>query len=379
MATGGHCLCPPGPRPGPADDSPGPRRAVTDVVFDALSMLRALAGKGAGHRLLHFPLPVIPMESREATPMLDALFRKPLELQVGDRTLRFDSKVDFEFALASRTEVPAGKISELVRFDSQQLLDEANSVRQVERHFVEMLSRSIQEPGSIGYLLRQMDMKLFSQDHEWRAIMTALARQDRRYDEFKQLALVKYVQYLASRQDVLKGIYAHKAATQGGEVSEPDAGMDPSYRQTVIFDVADLPGADMPPPPASGDQTQVAATPDSTPAPPRLHRLPRGESVRLNAPSGEAVEVVLSRHPFLVKLGEQPALVDLEGTETPLSRSRNVIGRHPDSDIMVDAAYRDVSRTHLILEFTDDGGLALTDLSAHGTFVPAQLVSTYDR
>jgi len=304
--------------------------------------------------------------------MLDALFRKPLELHIGDRALRFDSKVDFEFALASRTEVPAGKISELVRFDSQQLLDEASSVRQVERHFVEMLSRSIQEPGSIGYLLREMDMKLFSHDHEWRGIMTALARQDRRYDEFKQLALVKYVQYLASRQDVLKGIYAHKA-TQGGGVSEPDPGMDPSYRQTVIFDVADLPQIDAPAPRPAADRTQIIETQERTPAPPRLRRLPRGESVRLKPTTGEAVEIVLSRHPFLVKLGEQPALVDLEGTEMALAPGRNVIGRHPESDIMVDAAYRDVSRTHLILELVEDGGLALTDLSAHGTFVPAHL------
>jgi len=306
--------------------------------------------------------------------MLDGLFRKPLELEIGDRTLRFDSKVDFEFALASRSEVPAGKIAELVRFDSQQLLDEANSVRQVERHFVEMLSRSIQEPGSIGYLLREMDLKLFSQDHEWRGIMSALARQDRRFDEFKQLALVKYVQYLASRQDVLKGIYAHKAS-QGAGVNEPEPAMDPSYRQTIIFDVADLPEAQAPAPRDAEDEGPAPDDgQDRAPAPPRLHRLPRGESVRLRAPDGESVEIVLSRHPFLLRLDEHPALVDLEGTEMPLARGRNVIGRHPDSDIMVDAAYRDVSRTHLILELGQEGELALTDLSAHGTFVPALLV-----
>ena len=147
--------------------------------------------------------------------MLASLLHKPLELEVASRVLRFDSKADFEFALASRTEVPAGKISELMRFDANQLTEEASSVRHVERHFVEVLSRSIQEQGSIGYLMREMDMKLFSQDHEWRAIMQAMARQPAQYNDYKQLALVKYMQYLAARQDVLKGIFSFKTSADG--------------------------------------------------------------------------------------------------------------------------------------------------------------------
>ena len=291
--------------------------------------------------------------------MLDSLFRKPLELKVGDRTLHFDSKVDFEFALASRTEVPAGKIAELVRFDARQLLDEASSVRQVERHFVEMVSRSIQEPGSIGYLLREIDMKLFSQDHEWRSIMTALSRQNSRFDAFKQLALVKYTQYLSSRQDVLKGIYTHKS-TIGLPAGDPDGGQEPALRETLIFDVAS-------PPPEPAKKTPESA------APPQLTRLPRGESIRLNASPGKPVEVVLSRHPCSIHTQPAPLLVDEEGNEAPLRTGRNVLGRHPESDVMLDAAYRDVSRTHLIVEVEEDGGLRLTDLSSHGTFVPVAL------
>jgi hypothetical protein len=308
--------------------------------------------------------------SREARPMLEALFNKPLELQVGDRTLRFDSKMDFEFALASRTDVPAAKIAELVRFDTQQLLEEANNVRQVERHFVEMLSRSIQEPGSIGYLLREMDTKLFSHDHEWRAIMASLARQDRRFDDYKQLALIKYVQYLASRQDVLKGIYAHKSSLSG-RVSEPVADLDPSCRQTVIFDVEDL--APCPTTPPRDDDTRVLGAGVGQ-AFPQLCRLPRGESVAVDPPRGEDLALVLSRHPFRVRRRGQPVLVDDKDDARPLAIGRNVIGRHPDSDVMVDAAYRDISRTHLILELGAQGQLRLTDLSAHGTFVPSNLV-----
>ena len=39
--------------------------------------------------------------------MFANLFNKSLAIKLDERTLKFDSKGDFEFALASRTEVPA--------------------------------------------------------------------------------------------------------------------------------------------------------------------------------------------------------------------------------------------------------------------------------
>jgi hypothetical protein len=347
-------------RSGPIALPAGTRCAVTGLVPRALSRLSTCAARarvsGAG-RLLHFSSHHPVNGDFAAASMLDSLFRRSLELKVGDRTLRFGSRVDFEFALASRTEVPAGKISELVRFDAQQLLDEASSVRDVERHFVDVLSRSMQEPGSIGYLVRQMDMKLFSQDHEWRAIMQALARQDGRFDDYKQLALVKYMQYLASRQDVLKGIYTHKASL-AAHSREPESSEEVDLRETLIFDVSAYPAG-------------LGARRQGTSPPARFIRLPRGERVRIRAGLGEPLEVVLSRHPFRIVDGSPPMLVDDDGKEHPLHTGRNVLGRHPDSDIMLDAAYRDVSRTHLILELDESGEVRLTDLSSHGTFVPA--------
>ena len=294
--------------------------------------------------------------------MFARLFNKPLTLEVDDRTLKFDSKLDFEFALASRTEVPAAKISELVRCDAQQLLDEASSVRQVERYFVEILSRSIQEPGSIAYLLREMDMKMFSQDHEWRTIMQALGRQERRFDDYKQLALVKYMQYLACRQDVLKGIYTHKVSGHTNLEVDTDAMQDPQFRQTLIFDAFEMP-------------PKPAATNDRAP-PSRLIRLPRGESVNLRSANADTIEIVLSRHPFRLRTESSPMLSDDNNGEYPLQIGRNVLGRHPDSDVMVDASYRDVSRTHAIVEMRADATACITDLSSHGTFVDASYVET---
>jgi len=293
--------------------------------------------------------------------MFRFLFHKPLEIEVAGKLLRFDSKSDFEFALASRTEVPATKIAELMRFDVRQLTEEASSVRQVERHFVEILSRSIQEPGSIAYLLREMDIKLFSQDHQWRGIMQVMARQPARFDDYKQLALVKYMQYLAARQDVLKGIYAHKAAGSAPAPPRADGGAEPPFHETVIFDLAE---------PLARRGHACGGEPGA----PHLQRLPRGERVEIRLDPGEVAELLLSRHPFRLRLGEAAALLGEDGTEQPLGPGRNVLGRHPQCDVVIDPACRDVSRTHLIVEVESAATALLTDLSSHGTFVPGRLL-----
>ena len=69
-------------------------------------------------------------------------------------------------------------------------------------------------------------------------------------------------------------------------------------------------------------------------------------------------------------------LFDDENGEYSLQPGRNVLGRHPDSGVMVDAAYRDVSRMHAILEICVDGTVCITDLSSHGTFADADFVGT---
>ncbi len=292
--------------------------------------------------------------------MLKDLFTKPLRLELDDRVITFNSPGDFEFSLASRTEVPAGKVAALVRLDADALRREARSIRDVERRFVEVIAKSIEESGNIGYLIREMDAKLFSQDHGWRQIISALASQPKEFDEFKKIALVKYVQYLASRQDVLKSLYAAGPRAWGGASEpdlEPEPAANPALRQTLIFDVA------QPPP-----------EPEQPPTPGRLERLPRGETISVAVAPGEEIRLVLSRHRFTLVTGERTYLADENGGDYLLHPGRNLVGRQPGMDVVVDSAYRDVSRKHLVIEVDSERRLLLTDLSSHGTFVPSAAV-----
>lgn len=271
-------------------------------------------------------------------------FKRPLELDLGERVVRFDTLGDFEFSLSSRTDVPAAKVGELVRFEPEALRREASDIREVERRFVQVLSQSLASPGTLGHLLREIDTKLFSHDHDWREIMRAVIEQSAAFEEYKKIALAKYMQYLGSRQEVLRSIYVNKHAI--GE-PEPEPGSD-RLRETIIFDLGALPRAH---------------------EAPGFQRLPRGESVAVTVPPGRELQLVLSRHPFTLVSGARPRLVDGDGRAQPLQEGRNLIGRQPDGDVVVEGGLRDVSRQHLIIVAGEEGEFTLTDVSSHGTFV----------
>lgn len=288
--------------------------------------------------------------------MFARFFRKPLELKVEGKSLHFDTIVDFDFALASRVEVPTAKITDLVHLTPEELTREATSVRRVEHEFMDILSRSLHQPGSISSLLRSLDLKLFSQDHNWREMMGELIRQPKRFDDHKQLALIKYSQYLSSRQDVLKEIYAHKQRELGTpEHIEADT-PEQSFRDTLIFQVQEQPLEEI--------------------NPTRLTRLGRGENVRLPLTEQQIIPVVLSRHKFRLTLREQVLFIDEHDHEFMLKPGRNVVGRHPESDVTVDSAFRDISRTHLMVQVHSDSCVTLTDLSSHGSFIPVEVFNT---
>ncbi len=52
-----------------------------------------------------------------------------------------------------------------------------------------------------------------------------------------------------------------------------------------------------------------------------------------------------------------------------LRPGRNMIGRHPDSDVALDPDFGNVSPAHLIIEHGSDAMLRLIDFSSRGTFL----------
>ncbi len=291
--------------------------------------------------------------------MFNKLFARPLKLTIAGQEISFNTLAEFEFCLTGRTEVPSRKLSELITLGPDELKREARSIKSVEKQFVDILSKAIESQESIATQLDHVDAHVFSQDHNWRDIMLALQGRDHEYDELRRIALVKYMQYLASRQEVIKYTYSvKKLKGKARHREEPDA--EPAgpgaLRETVILDSMVL---EQPP-------RQEAS---------EFGRLPKGEAVAFPMPPSGHIEVRLSKHVFQLETdGDGLALVDANGERHELMRGKNIIGRDTVCNVAVDSSFRDVSRMHLIVERLEDGTVRMTDLSAHGTFIPTRLL-----
>jgi hypothetical protein len=279
---------------------------------------------------------------------------KPLKFDLDGQGLTFATLDDFAFSLAGRIQVPAGTVTHLMHLDPVELRREATGIRDLERRFVDLLADALRDPSALARHLREIDKNVFAEDNRWRAILGALVEQGDGYDEYQRVALVKYMQYLAARRDIVKGIYAQKFAGQDPLLAQ-EPGNNGAMKETLILEEE------------SDDHTE--------PVPVRFQRLPRGETVHLSLAETGELPIVLSRHKFVLFTRERMRLTDDNGVNYPLKSGINVIGRHPDNDVVVGGWYRDVSRKHLMVNITDTLSLSLTDLSTHGTFVPGSLLS----
>ncbi len=300
-----------------------------------------------------------------ANVMLNKFFTKPLSLTISGQEISFNTLAEFEFCLAGRTEVPARKMADLVELTSDDLKREAKSIKAVEKQFVEILSKSIENPASINSFLTNVDPHVFTHDHNWRDVMTALRSKGTEYNELRRVALVKYMQYLTSRQEIIKHTYSvkrlqRKTSDRGSETvmtAQANAeAANSSMRETVIL-----------------DSSIVEAQPKKEE---RFSRLPKGEACVIDAATGSAIEFMLSKHPFKLKVDKTFVLIDDEGKTHELQEGKNILGRDVVCNVIVNSSYRDVSRLHLIIERLAGAQVRFTDLSSHGTFIESRLLTS---
>ncbi len=284
--------------------------------------------------------------------MLNKLFAKPIEMTVGEQTLKFSSLADYEFALSGRTCVPSKKITSMVKFSIDELKKEAKTIKEIEKKFISLLSKSIEDPESINRALREMDSQIFSQDNGWRAIVSALHEGGDDLNEFRRVALVKYMQYLSSRQEIIKYLYSEKKKHgQSGSGSATEVGgefKDTLMLENTVFE-----------PVVDGAVTN------------QLEKMPKGENVTVKLNPDDEMVVLISKHPCKIICEDEDTckFIDEAGRSYKLKVGKNVIGRDSKSDIMLDPSLRDVSRMHLVIELDDSNILYMTDLSAHGTYI----------
>ena len=142
----------------------------------------------------------------------------------------FHDVESFEFALASRTFLPANTLMALYSRAPEDLAALAFKARLAEERISEAIWIGIDKPRAMERLVERLDSRLFSQDHDWRDLIGTLMQKDEWADKFKRLALVNYLRYLASRQDVLRSVY--HAKTGRARVSARERAAGRGHRRT---------------------------------------------------------------------------------------------------------------------------------------------------
>ncbi len=281
-----------------------------------------------------------------------------LEISIDGERYDFQSPRDFEFALSGRICVPAPKIAALSRLSDNELLREAEAIRAVEQRFAEALSGALEDITTVGPMLKNMESSIISQDNSWRSIISALNSLDRIPETYKKIALVKYMQYLTSRQEVVKTLYAnrrpHDTAQHRPAVAEAVYRPTARFRETMLFNLNGIPDL---------ERHEMS-----------FSRLPKGETVEVSLEEDRAIDLLLAKHQCRILLRDRLLFVDQNGHDSELRTGRNVVGRDATSDVIMDADLRDVSRKHLIVESDGMQQIKLTDISSHGTSLPPRFL-----
>lgn len=264
-----------------------------------------------------------------------------LEIEVDGRRLHFSRPQDFEFALAGRTALPRQRAAVLAEAATPALIGEATALRSIEQRLVEALDASLQGRRSLQDSLGELGGGLFAREAAWRSVFRALALSGRELELFRRVAVAKYLQFLGAQQQFIALILRHQ-----GE----QAGALPGLEDTLGIDGD----------PASGLEAADGHA---------LVRLPRGEPREATLPRGEGVNLRLADRGFTLIAGQPLTLVDEGGRVHPLGPGTHGIGRDLRNAIVLDTAYRTLSRRHLVVEVLGAERLRLTDLSSHGTWL----------
>lgn len=266
--------------------------------------------------------------------------RRPMALLWGTQKLRFEAPHDFAFALSARTSVPLSRWQQFLQSSGVELETELQNIDSLKRRIGHVMAAYDSRRQPCGPAIGQIGSAAFSKDHDWRTIVARLIELPTDCDLFVRVALQKYHLYLEARHSTVRLAMATKAPT-----TDPDE----RSKATVM----------------------LALSPNMSPFERvDLCRLPQGKAVTLHLAHGNAISLKLAKHPFSLTHGQAWMLVAADGIAYTLHAGLNRVGRGRDNDIALDPDFRNVSRQHLLAQPLSGDVIVLTDLSAHGTYVP---------
>ena len=145
-----------------------------------------------------------------------------------------ESKIrNFESKLATRTRVPTERLNEYMGWQPKKVKAEAKYVTDILKRFASVVIKSIDEPHTVNEFLADLDLKSVSRDHNWRAIFSTLRGQtDAGASNYGRAAMIKYLQYLSFRKQLLEYIYTRRAGLEETDEISSDLTHIPAYEDS---------------------------------------------------------------------------------------------------------------------------------------------------
>jgi len=295
--------------------------------------------------------------------MLDKLFKKPLELKIGDQTLQFSSVTDVAFCLEGRTAISSAKLAELFELSADDLDKQAEKLAGLNKTMFKILNSVVDEPENIDRSMRELDTQMFSQDQNWRDIIQSLNKEQGDIDAIRVTVIMKYMKYLSAVEDTIAYIRAGKKQNEGA-VANADVIKPNEFEET--WSLGHLR--------EEVNSAMQAETQGENQTGAEFKRLPKDTAVSVMLPPGEKMAVRLASYPGqILATNDAIQYVDESGT-TVLNKGPNMVGRSVKGTVKIDPAQKHVSRTHFSILISDGNALQLTDHSSEGTFISSAFI-----
>jgi FHA domain-containing protein len=276
-------------------------------------------------------------------------FTKPIELNINDKSVIFNSVDDFKFALDARTAISLDKITDTIKASLGELQLESDAIVVAREKLSGLISQSPEISSGITMRLKSINSAIFSKDNGWRDIIIAL-NSDESFElcKFKQIALTMYLQYLSNRLEMIKSVKLELDKNHGSIDSEEES-FSASLLRTSSMNVSE-----------ESDSTIHSSKAGMT-------SVQKGEPVILDVKEGDKIELLLSHYKCELLIKNGIKFIDYNHIEYPIKSGRNKIGRGEGCEVKFLDGIREISRVHLVIVNHDHKKLELTDLSTHGT------------
>lgn len=288
--------------------------------------------------------------------MLAKFLTKPIELNIGNKSIIFSTIDDFEFSLNARTAITPDRITETFSATLDELNEESSSIDIALKELGSLISQSPEVSGGINMRLKLIDTSIFSKEHNWRDIFIALNGYDSLpLSRYKNIALKMYLRYLKNRLNIIKSIKNHLQTNKSTlEQQKKD-----NENATIFSNSLSLTTLE-------SDVGVLNSELD-------LVRIPKANPIDLVIIDGEAIDIYVSKHKCKLVARNGIKFIDTDNIEYTLQLGENKIGRGKGCTVKLNEGMREISRLHLLIVNHDHRKLQLTDLSVQGTYLTKEV------